>query len=317
VSIATLLLFALTCAAPVLSTEGEGEGALAEVRPAAAPDSALPDSAPPDVDAARPAPAAPAANSPGPRRAAPPAAADARTRVLVLDVQSDGGVPPEVARTVGRLIAARLEKRPRLDVTAAGELRALVDFEAQRIDLGCEQESCLAEIAGALGADVVFFGNIGALGGLVVLSLGSFDTRRGAALARETVEVERLEDLPRRVAPAVDRLAARALGGPPPAPAPTATDSPWFWVGAAGVAVGTIAGVLGGGAVALALPEVERPGATFADVEAAKDVGRAGVIGVLASAAVAAAGVAGIVAAFVAAGDPAAAAEAAPARGLE
>lgn len=230
-----------------------------------------------------------------PARGPPPQRS--RTRILVLDIKSEG-TAPEIARTVGRIVAARLEKRDGVDVIAADEIREMVDFEVQRINLGCDEQGCLAEIAGALGADVVFFGSVGALGDLLVLSLGGFDAHRVLALGRETVEVERLEDLPRRAGPAVDRLAARALGSALPPVKADPFGAPLFLVGAVTTAVGVLVGGGAAVAVALVLPDVSRSGASFSEVEEAKGAGRTATLIAIAGAVVAAVGVGCIVAAF-------------------
>jgi len=66
------------------------------------------------------------------------------------------------------------------------EFRTLADVEAQRTITGCDEgsASCLAEVAGALGARYVVSGTLGTLGAEVVLQLTLLDTRTARTLAR-------------------------------------------------------------------------------------------------------------------------------------
>jgi hypothetical protein len=99
------------------------------------------------------------------------AAPDASTATLLTDV-----------------VSTSLAHDKRLDVVTTGELRQMLELEAQRQMVGCDATSCLGELAGATGARYVVFGNVGALGDELALTLQLFDsqttTTAGRALVR-------------------------------------------------------------------------------------------------------------------------------------
>lgn len=137
-------------------------------------------------------------------------AAKARTKVLVLDVKSSDLQKSEVETLTG-LITAKLSRYPELETISGQDLKRLVDLEAQKQAAGCDEAGCLAEMAGALGAQIVIFGQAGRLGGTLVVTLDAFDAQRGVAVARQPIEASDVGQLPALVGPAVDRLVAAAF----------------------------------------------------------------------------------------------------------
>ena len=93
----------------------------------------------------------------------------------------DGLVATAVSRRLARLPSA---ERPAMHTFE--EFRTLAEVEAQRSITGCDDgsASCLAEIAGALGARYVVSGTLGTLGSEIVLQLTLLDTRTTRTLAR-------------------------------------------------------------------------------------------------------------------------------------
>jgi hypothetical protein len=136
--------------------------------------------------------------------AAPLHAAE-RVKVLVLDVKSKDLSASEV-ETLTSLVAAHLARYPQLDVLSSVDIKRLVDLEAQKQSAGCDSGACLSEIAGAMGADLVFFGQAGKLGSTIVLTLNVFDAKKNEAVGRQPIEARDLSQLPELVGPAVDRM---------------------------------------------------------------------------------------------------------------
>lgn len=144
---------------------------------------------------------------------APPApaapAVPVRAKALVLDVKSTDLSPGEV-ETLTSLVTANLARHPQLDVMSGADIKRLVDLEAQKQSSGCDEGACLAELAGAMGAELVFFGQAGKLGSTIVVTLNVYDAKRGQAVARQPIEARDLGQLPGLMGPAVDNL-VRAL----------------------------------------------------------------------------------------------------------
>jgi hypothetical protein len=90
---------------------------------------------------------------------APPA-----ERVAVYDIQADTALGDRVGPVLTSSIVAEVRKLRGLSVIGMDEVRAMLDLEAQKQLVGCADDSCLAEIAAALGVDTVLVGSIARVG---------------------------------------------------------------------------------------------------------------------------------------------------------
>ncbi len=178
------------------------------------------------------------------------AATEAGPRVLVL--QPGGtGVDPQVREAVASLLAVELGKLDGVDVVSASDVKNLAQLEAEKQTIGCDDSgACLAEIAGALGARFVVFGDAAQLGGVTVVNLALFDSQVGRTVGRTTLEAKDVADLPRKVP-----LAARALvkdvpefAGRPFPPLPS--DGPPLWALAGGGGLVALGAIVGGAGLA-------------------------------------------------------------------
>jgi hypothetical protein len=169
-----------------------------------------------------------------------------RTKLVVLDLVGDA-VSENVRKSLAGKIATRFAEDERLDVLSGDDIRGMATFEADKQASGCD-DSCLAELAGAMNARLVASGYVGRLGSLYVVNLSVFDAQAARAVARANVEAERVEDLGAKVESAVDAMrkslpiakAKRARkGGPPVLPlALTAGGGVGFVVGAVALGIG-------------------------------------------------------------------------------
>lgn len=183
---------------------------------------------------------------------------------------------PSTFATLTSVITVALGRHDRLDVLASADVRRAIELEGDKRALGCaEQTSCLAEVAGAMGARLVVFGQLGDLDGELVLTLNLYDSQSATAVGRVLERAPDSRRLAEKLEPAVDRLLARTLaaakpgerlrilvldleaGAPAavaPAPTPTSTSAPassstpWLLYGA-GATAGVAALAVGVGAV--------------------------------------------------------------------
>jgi TolB-like protein len=82
------------------------------------------------------------------------------------------------------------------EVIAWNDIVAMLDIERRKSALGCESdESCLAEIGGALGVDFLLPGQIGRLGSQVVISFTLIDAQEQRAVRRVNRRIDNNEDL--------------------------------------------------------------------------------------------------------------------------
>jgi hypothetical protein len=199
---------------------------------------------------------------------APPSSSEAESkrrvlRVAVYDLDA-ASVDPRTARVVTDSLLFELRKLERVSVIGFDEIRAMLDLEAEKAAMGCDEESsCLAEIADALGADVLLTGSLAKVGGDHIFGLKALDQREAKAGAtfNKIVPAGDGTEFLAEVGPAVEALfpdrplragetrgvneeAARRLS-PPPLPA-------WVFWGGAGTSAVLLVASAAAGAVQLA-----------------------------------------------------------------
>lgn len=161
------------------------------------------------VTAQAPAPAQPAAPAP-----APASASEKASSILVLDVAGIADVPE--AQGLSPLIATLVEERTELSVTPASMVRDRLSLASEKLEAGCDAASCMAEVAGAIGARFVLFSRYSRAGELRLLRMEAFDDVEQRTVSVVTVRAESMgamfEELPRAVAD----LVARSDGSLPP-----------------------------------------------------------------------------------------------------
>lgn len=150
--------------------------------------------------------------------------AEQKPTIIVLELKSQGrSVSKEITQTVGSLLPSYVGQDPRFIVQSGGELREMINLQTEKELVGCEENSCLAELAQALGARFVLFGNMGKLGQLIIINLALFDNVTGQAVARTALQAKRLEDLPAVLEGGVrDLLAGVGVGASDVPPLPSA-----------------------------------------------------------------------------------------------
>ncbi len=149
------------------------------------------------------------------------ALAEDRPTLIVLELTTKGtAVTPQTAEVVGSLLPTYVGQTGRFRVRSGSEIKEMMQFEATKENAGCDDNSCLAELAGALGARYVLFGNISKLGSLVLINLALYDNDTGEAVSRQTLQAKRLEDPPVALDEKV-LLLLRGVGNSGAAPPPT------------------------------------------------------------------------------------------------
>lgn len=128
------------------------------------------------------------------------------------EAASAAGVDRAALATLTNLVTISLSEHARFEVLATSDVREVITLEAERQAIGCESDSsCLAEVAGAMGARFVVFGQLGKLETLYVLTLNLFDSEAATAAARVVTKGSSLEEVAEGVDGAVARLVMQAL----------------------------------------------------------------------------------------------------------
>ena len=124
-------------------------------------------------------------------------------RVLIMDLKNNG-VADETLKTLQGVITVQISSYDALDVISGDDVRQLVALQAEKQNAGCDDSgSCMAEIAGALGASLVVFGDVGQLGELLVVNLNLFNVDTAQSQGRVTIEAPSLESFPGQMKPKV------------------------------------------------------------------------------------------------------------------
>jgi TolB-like protein len=160
---------------------------VAEPAPAPAP---APEPAPAPAPVAEPTPPEPApaaAPAPAPLPAAKPTAPiSGKPKLVVLDLVAGSGVDASMARSFGEAITHEVSKRGFFETTSTQEIQTMLGVERQRQLLGCSEaaQSCMGELADAMGARFVLSGSLSKLGDAFQLSLQTIDTQKTQPLGR-------------------------------------------------------------------------------------------------------------------------------------
>jgi TolB-like protein len=177
--------------------------------------------------------------------APPPADDAAKAPILVLPLQAKLGIDTDVTELLDDKITVELSEYPDFTVLARSDLQQMLELEAERSAIGCDLDSnsCLAEVAGAMGAQYVVSGRMGKLGSKITVTLNLFDSHQASNISRTNFDSDALDQIadaiPQLVAelvqPLLDAKGLRGKGGATPVlaaverpadkPATTATTS--------------------------------------------------------------------------------------------
>lgn len=128
-------------------------------------------------------------------------------RVLVLALDPIG-VDATLAQSIDPLIANAAGALTS-EVMSEADVKQLAEMEANKAAMGCDTSSCLAEIAGAMGAELVLYGTVSQLGTSTVLTLSLFDSK-ASTIRRDVLTTSSLDTLPSEVPRRVSKLMLEA-----------------------------------------------------------------------------------------------------------
>jgi TolB-like protein len=101
-----------------------------------------------------------------------------KCKAAVLDLQPGEGVTVERARSFTEVVASEVGQHlTSCTVLSRAEINALISFEVERQMSGCDKQSCLGEIADALGVDRVVLGTINRIDERTLVSLRLVDMK--------------------------------------------------------------------------------------------------------------------------------------------
>ncbi|MEQ8276800.1 MAG: hypothetical protein RMA76_26600 [Deltaproteobacteria bacterium] len=125
---------------------------------------------------------------------------------IVVPQVATSGVDEDIATLVTELILEALLNRHGVKALGPSDVKDMLNLEQQKMLMGCDQNSCMAELAGAMGAKRVVAGRVGRLGSLFVVTLKLVDTTSAQIIARASRRFDKVERVPEAVGPLVDDL---------------------------------------------------------------------------------------------------------------
>ena len=99
-------------------------------------------------------------------------AADELPGLAALNLKAQRGVDASLAELISEATLSELRAARRFkSVIGSSDVAAMISAEQQKQALGCDEDSCLAQLGGALGVPYLLTGSLGAVGGRFILNL--------------------------------------------------------------------------------------------------------------------------------------------------
>ena len=156
-------------------------------------------------------------------------------RVLLMDLKNNG-LDENLVKTINSLLTVNMTTFSQFNVMSGNDVKQLVALEMEKQNMGCTDDgSCLAEIAGAMGATLVIFGDAGKIGNVMLINLSLFNAELGRSMSRVSIQAINLDEIPVKMSSSLSKLmapvmpkeeVAAAAPAPTPAPAPAAKEAP-------------------------------------------------------------------------------------------
>jgi hypothetical protein len=217
-------------------------------------------------------------------------------RVIVLNLQGKGlpDTEKEIPELLTETLAGELATASGCHVISQQDVGQMLNFEASKAECSDGNDSCLAEIGTALGADRVVGGAVGKIGSEFVISARLLDVEKGTVDARAEQAVSGDPAQLRRAAKNVGRRLFKVADLPPeaavdstpltkpvePAPTPSTGPSPLLIAGGVVGGLGVVAFGAGAALAVLANLRLSDPKATQKDAIQTQGLVAAGVAGV-------------------------------------
>lgn len=136
--------------------------------------------------------------------------------VSFLALPARAGITAADGKLLTEMIAGAASEVDGVDVLSQSDVRTALAVEGDKAALsGCSEEmqACIAEIAGALDARVVLYGDVGTLGDLTILTLNLYDSSTARSAGRAVLREDDVTAIGHKVDGAVKNLLGRWRDG--------------------------------------------------------------------------------------------------------
>jgi TolB-like protein len=155
--------------------------------------------------------------------------------LAILNLEHKNGVSADVAELITANLTTAVSNTTRFGrVIGTKEIESVIGFEKQKQLLSCESQSCVAELAGAMGVDYVLTGTLGRLGNSWLFNITLVSTHSAEVQARisrripgtEEALLEAMDSVVAELFKQMPGAAAAAAPAPTPTPAPKPVVTP-------------------------------------------------------------------------------------------
>jgi TolB-like protein len=107
-------------------------------------------------------------------------------QVVVMDLKPAGAVNADLAAALTPVLVTELARVQGLSVVSQADVRALLENEVNKQALGCEDPSCMTDIADNLGAELLLSGTVSKVGNTWTVALTLMRAANGEVIRRQT-----------------------------------------------------------------------------------------------------------------------------------
>jgi TolB-like protein len=118
------------------------------------------------------------------------AMAGSSVSVAVMEFASKGGVTQKQMDALGDMLANEIRSMGDYHVIGKSDISTALDIEQRKTMMGCNENSCIAEVGGALGVRWVTVGNVSKFGDAYLLNIKILDATNVRVIAGVSKKVE-------------------------------------------------------------------------------------------------------------------------------
>lgn len=127
--------------------------------------------------------------------------------MAVTTLQAEKGMDEGVVRVLNETMLAQLAATGRFgQILSGSDIQAMLDHEQAKTMLGCEQDSCLAQLGGALGVPFLLVPSVGKVGSRIVLNLKIVGVDEAKVMARHHAFFTSQDQLLDGLSPGIEAL---------------------------------------------------------------------------------------------------------------
>lgn len=134
-----------------------------------------------------------------------PLVMDNPTSILVMPLKPIRGVDKGTCQLLSNYMLSQMQGVKKLRTVGASDVDAALGVDKQKQALGCSDVSCMAEMGGALGVDLVMYGELGVLGTKYNVNVSAVRASDATVAARASILVDKTEDALAEKVPALVR----------------------------------------------------------------------------------------------------------------